>query len=120
MSEKQERFTLRQEHIDMLENRRGLDAEFKSFMTESLADRKSIREALAENTRATHEVHLALFARDDENDFGMTGLVVNMQKVLKHVEVVCGIAKFFKWLVVGVGSLTAALIPIGQVLGWWG
>lgn len=112
------RITLKQEHIDMLENRRGLDVEFKDFMQASLADRKSIREALAENTRATNEVHLALFAPDDHNEFGMTGLVVNMQKVLKHVEVVCNIAKFFKWLAVSVLAAAAAILPLAQAMGW--
>lgn len=123
MGEKQERFTLKQEHIEMLENRRGLDAEFKSFMQESLADRKSIREALAENTRATHEVHLALFAKDDDNELGITGLVISMQRVLKHVEVVCGIAQFFKRLVIGGGSVAAAIaaiLALGEFFGRWG
>lgn len=104
----------------MLENRRQIDTEFKDFMRESMADRKSIRESLAENTRTTHEVHLALFAKNDDNELGITGLVISMQKVLTHVEVVCSYAKFFKRTILTVGGIAAALVPIGQLLGWWG
>lgn len=122
-----DRFVLSQDDIDTIKNRRALDTEFATFMQASLADRQAIREevaqlakALAANTRTTDEVHTALFAKDDNNEFGTTGLVVNMQTVLNHVKVVCGIAKFFRWVVIGVGGLAAAVVPVGQIFGWWG
>jgi hypothetical protein len=125
-----ERHTLSQEDIDMLQNRRALDAEFKEFMQQSLEDRKGIRKEVdglraevAANTRTTNEIHTALFAKNDDNDLGITGLVVSMQRVVNHSEVVCNFAKFAKRLVVGAGSLAgalAAIAAVGQLLGWWG
>lgn len=121
-----DRFVLTQQHIDALNNRRALDAEFAAFMKASIADREDIRAkvsnletAVADNTRTTNEVHTALFAKNDNNEFGITGLVTNMQSVVKHIEVVCSIAKFLKWSVVGTGSLAAAAVPFGKIFGWW-
>lgn len=99
--------------------RRALDAEFKAFMKESIEDRKGLRQELAGNTRTLDAVHIALFAKDDENELGITGLVPSMQRVVQHVTVTCSIAKFLKRLAVGVVGTLAALIPIGQALGWW-
>jgi hypothetical protein len=120
------RFTLSQSDIEAIKNRRALDTEFAAFMQASIVDRRQIREeveqlakALAANTHTTQEVHTALFAKDDNNDFGTAGLVVNMQSVLNHVKVVCGIARFFRWVIVGVGGMAAAAVPFGKIFGWW-
>lgn len=113
------RFVLSQSDIEMLKNRRTIDAKFEAFMVESMEDRKRIRAELADNSRATNEMHTALFAKDDNNDLGITGLVVGMQTVLKHVEVVCNIARFLKWAVVGTGGIAAAAVPFGKIFGWW-
>jgi hypothetical protein len=122
----EERHTLSQEDIDMLQNRRQLDAKFEEFMAKSIEDRAGIRGkvdqlelAVADNTRTTNAIHTALFARSDDNEFGMTGLMTNMQTVLKHTEVVCNFAKFAKWSIVGLGGLAAAVLPVGKLLGWW-
>lgn len=117
MHTQEKRLTLTQEEIMQ---RRQLDAKFEAFMAESIADRKGIREELARSTRTLNEVHTALFARDDDNDLGITGLVPSMQRVMQHVNVTCGIAKFLKWSVISAGAIAAALIPISQILGWWG
>lgn len=122
----EERFVLTQQHIEAITNRRALDVQFAEFMQASMVDRADIRAQVeglktdvAANTRTTNEVHTALFAKDDSNEFGITGLVTNMQNVVKHIEVVCSIAKFLKWSVVGTGSLAAAAVPFGKIFGWW-
>lgn len=126
----EERHTLSQEDIDMLQNRRQLDAKFEDFMVKSLEDRQGIRKevdglraAVADNTRMTNEVHIALFAKNDDNELGITGLVISMQRILSHTEVVCNFAKFAKNIIVGGGSLAAAIaaiIALGSLFGRWG
>lgn len=91
---------LTQEDIDMLQNRRQLDAKFEGFMDSCQAQINTLDTAVANNTRLTDEVHTALFAKDANNKFEMPGLMVSMDKVLNHVKVMCNIAKFFKWLAV--------------------
>lgn len=126
----EERHTLSQEDIEMLQNRRALDTKFEEFMRESIEDRRGIRKEVDElrsevaaNTNMTREVHVALFATDDRNEFGITGLVTNMQTVVKHIEVVCNFAKFTKRLIIGGGSFAAAItaiLALGGYFGRWG
>lgn len=126
----EERHTLSQEDIDMLQNRRQLDAKFEDFMAKSIEDRTGIRKevdglraAVADNTRMTNEVHIALFAKNDDNELGITGLVIIMQRILNHTEIVCNFAKFAKHLVVGGGTLAAAIaaiLALGGYFGRWG
>ncbi len=113
-----ERFTLTQEHVDMLNNRSALDERFEAFMAASLTDRRGIREELSKNTRTIGEIHVALFAQDEHNEFGMTGLVTNMQRVVRHTEVVCNLARFCKWAVVGALSMLAPALAALHYLGW--
>ena len=102
----------------MLQNRAAMDAEFKAFMEESLADRKSIRGELAANTRTINEVHTALFAKDDSNEFGITGLVTNMQNVARHTEIVCNFARFCKALIIGALGMIVPALAGAHYLGW--
>lgn len=118
MEEEEKRFILTQEHIDMLQNRAAMDAEFKAFMEESLADRKSIRGELAANTRTINEVHTALFAKDDSNEFGITGLVTNMQAVVRHTEIVCNFARFCRALIIGALGMIVPALAGAHYLGW--
>lgn len=50
-----ERFTLTQEHIDMLNNRVEIDARFEEFMADSLAARESMRAEINKNTQTIGE-----------------------------------------------------------------
>lgn len=121
MNEQQEqRFVLTQADIAMLQNRRAIDEKFEDFMRESMADRRSIRKELEANTRTIYEMHTALFAKDDNNEFGITGLVVNMQNMVKHQEVLCNIAKFFKWLAVAAVSVATGGAALIQFFSMWG
>ena len=111
-----DRFTLTQEEHEMLKGRRAIDTKIEEFMRASIEDRMSIREqvvkldrAVAGNTQTINEMHTALFAKDDDNEFGVAGLMVNMQKIVKHTEVTCNIARFLKWSTV---SVLGVVVPI--------
>jgi hypothetical protein len=102
--------SLTQEDIDMLHARREIDAKFEEFMVKTTTDVEGLQKGLAANTATTNAIHTALFAKDDNNVYGMPGLMTNMQKVVTHTEVVCNIAKFAKRLAIG---LVAVLIATG-------
>jgi hypothetical protein len=113
-----ERFTLTQEHIEMLNSRRAVDAQFGEFMQDSDARVNRLEKAVARLEAVINEMHTALFAKDDTNEYGVTGLMVNMQRIVRHTEVVCNIARFFKWCVVGVLGIVTPFLAALHYLGW--
>lgn len=71
----------------------------------------------------SHErVNVALFAEDADNEFGTAGVMTVMQKIDKHIDVMCnlalGVKKFIKW---GAATLTGAagLFAAMKAAGWW-
>ena len=64
----------------------------------------------------------AMFARDADNEFQSIGVMTIMQKVDRHLDVICRLANWakisVKW---GVGTLTAlaGLLAAGRAAGWW-
>jgi len=67
-------------------------------------------------------MNTALFARDDDNEFKMPGLMVIGQKMNSHIDTVCALGGFIKkafgWLG-GVASGASAVWFLGFQMGWW-
>jgi len=67
-----------------------------------------------------NKLETALFAKDNNNEFGMPGLMVSMQKVDKHIDVTCNIAIWLRRLIVGMLGLGAPAAAIGHYFKLWG
>jgi hypothetical protein len=68
------------------------------------------------------KIDTALFATDDENEYGITGLMVTARKMSSHIDTVCTLGRFTKkaaqWLA-AVASAVSAIWFLGFQLGWW-
>lgn len=67
-------------------------------------------------------MNTALFAKDDDNEFKMTGLMVIGQRIDSHIDTVCALGRFARKSLVGLGSVASAVSAIwflGFQLGWW-
>lgn len=72
---------------------------------------------------ASHErVNTALFAKDDNNEFGCAGVMTVMQKIDHHIDAMCNFAswgrkmlRFGFWFITGLAGTVAAM----KAAGWW-
>ena len=67
----------------------------------------------------------AMFAKDSDNDNGVNGVMVIMQKIDQHVDVVCAWARTIKRAIKWVGGVATTIGAIagaayyGHAAGWW-
>jgi hypothetical protein len=67
-------------------------------------------------------MNTALFAKDDDNEFKMTGLMVIGQRIDSHIDTVCAMGRYLRHAIVWLGSIASGVSAIwflGFQLGWW-
>ena len=98
---------------------RGEFSEFAGEMRGHLLRQDS---ALERQGATLGRLESAMFARDADNEFQSIGVMTVMQKVDKHLDVLCNIAKWTKRTMAwAAGTLTAlaGLLAAGRAAGWW-
>lgn len=90
-------------------------SEFEEFRAES-------KDYRCQQAKKLDSIHTAVFAKDDNNEFGMIGIQVIMQKFNQHLDMLCSFArigkktlKFLFWLITSAGGAVAA----AKAAGWW-
>ena len=105
--------------VDRRQNGESLKrGEFSSFAGE-------IRGRLDNQDTTLKRLDTAMFSKDSDNEHGVPGVMVVMQKIDQHIDVVCAwartVKKALKW--VGVVATTigavAGAVYYGHVAGWW-
>jgi hypothetical protein len=64
-------------------------------------------------------IDTALFAKDDNNDFGHPGIAVLMRELYQTGQVFCRLAKWAKRSIIFLVTVGAPAAAIGKTLGWW-
>lgn len=78
-----------------------------------------MREQIAALNKRMARFEVAMFARDDDNEFGRPGLMVTADRLDNHLDALCKAWKFGRALVIGVFSSFVAILSLGKWLGWW-
>jgi len=67
-------------------------------------------------------INTALFARDDDNEFEMPGLMVTGKRMNSHIDTICALGRLIKigfgWLG-AVATGASAIWFFGFQMGWW-
>lgn len=67
------------------------------------------------------KIDTALFATDDENEYGITGLMVTARKMSSHIDTVCALGRFVRNAIIWLGGLAGGLSGILYLcfqMGW--
>jgi hypothetical protein len=59
----------------------------------------------------------AIFAKDSHNENGQPGLMVTARNIDNHITAICNIARFIKWLVLGICGLALPVLGVLNALG---
>lgn len=63
------------------------------------------------------QVHLALFAKDDDNENGQRGLMHTAQRIEQHIDTVCKLARWARNSIVAIAGLIAAVGAAAKAVG---
>lgn len=61
----------------------------------------------------------AIFAKDDNNDFGHPGIAVMMRELYQTGKAFCRLAKWGKRTILFALGVGVPLAAIGKTMGWW-
>lgn len=67
------------------------------------------------------KIDTALFATDDDNEYGVTGLMVTAKKMSSHIDTVCALGRFVRNAIIWLGGLAGGLsgiLYLGFQMGW--
>lgn len=121
--------------IDRIERRKNpadmvSRSDFEAFKTCVLDFRKEARRERLENiqtiTRRLDDqdetlsrINVALFAKDENNEFESPGVMTVMRKLDRHIDVVCNIGKWARAAALALIPIITAVGALGHEFGWF-
>lgn len=99
-----------------MEERRKIDgavsqAEFMDYKDETAKYRVDMH-------RRLDDIHVALFAKDNNNANDQPGVMVTMKRLDGHIDSVCNIARWSWQITLGFCSLIASAAVTAHQMGW--
>lgn len=121
--------------MDRIERRRNPAdmvnrADFESFKNcvegyrreakrERQANMETITARLDDQDDTLTRINIALFAKDDNNEFESRGVMTVMRKLDHHIDTVCKLGRAAKYVAIFVVTILGPGAVIGRQMGWW-
>jgi hypothetical protein len=93
-------------------------SEFDKFVSCTLKSREENAARFDRHETILNKLHVAMFAKDDDNENGQPGLMVTAKNIDNHITAVCSIANALKLAVIGICGILIPLAGVAKAFGW--